>query len=107
MSSNLAVIGERDLVLSFKALGIPVFGVDSLDQAKETMRKLIEEEYALIFITETLASGMSDLLQEVATKPVPAIIPIPTSKGSSGFALNRLRETIKKAVGADVFKEER
>ncbi len=102
MSTNIAAIGERDLILPFKAIGVQVFPVEEIEEARDVMGRLIKEGYGLILITEGLASRLEDLLKEVSTEPTPSIVPIPSSGGSTGFALGRLRETIKKAVGADI-----
>lgn len=93
------------MILPFKAIGVQVFPVEKAEEARETLSRLIKEGYGLILITEDLAPKLEDLLREVATEPTPSIIPIPSSGGSTGFALERLRETIKKAVGADIFAE--
>ena len=35
---QIAVIGDKDSVLGFKALGLATFPVDSVDQARTTLR---------------------------------------------------------------------
>lgn len=106
MATNIAAVGERDLILPFKAIGVQIFPVRGIEEVRGVMSRLIREDYGLILITEDLASKLEDLLKEVSTQPTPSIVPIPSSGGSTGFALGRLRETIKKAVGADILAEE-
>jgi len=107
MATNIAAVGERDLILPFKAIGVRVFPVTKAEEARVAVSALIREGYGLILITENLAQDLEDVLKEVSLEPTPSIVPIPSSGGSTGFALRRLRETIKKAVGADIFAVEK
>ena len=36
---------------------------------------------------------------------IPSIIPVPGTEGSTGYGARRLREAVKKAVGADIYAE--
>lgn len=103
MYSKIAVVGERELVLSFKALGVPVFPVVNLEEAEERVKKLVEENYSLILLTEKFASQMQLLLNSLRTQSITTITPIPTSQGSQGFALESLKAILRKAVGVDIF----
>jgi hypothetical protein len=38
---------------------------------------------------------------------VPCLIPVPTGRGKTQLAVERIRGVIKKAVGADVFVEDK
>ena len=103
MYSKIAVVGERELVLSFKALGVPVFPAGNVAEAEEKVKELVEENYSLILLTEGFASQMQQLLTTLRTKPETTITTIPTSRGSQGFALEELKAVLRKAVGVDIF----
>jgi V/A-type H+-transporting ATPase subunit F len=66
---------------------------------------LAREGYNIIMVTENLAASMQDVMREFQNEPVPSIVPIPSTLGSEGFALTRLREAIKRAVGTDILAE--
>lgn len=106
-TSNIAVIGDRDSVLCFKAVGVEVFPARNPGEAEKIFRRLLKEKYVVIFITEQLAKGLEEELEEVAYKPLPSVVLIPNNKGSLGLASARIRETVKKAVGADIFAEKK
>lgn len=103
MYSNISVVGERELVLSFKALGVPVFPVEDVVEAEKTVRRLAEEKCSIILLTERFASQMKTLLDELRREAEVTITPIPTSGGSQGFALEELKAVLRKAVGVDIF----
>lgn len=104
-TSNIAVIGDKDSVLCFKAVGVSVFPTAEVDEARKIFEKLIRGDYAVIFITEQLAAGLEEEIQKVAFQPLPSVVLIPNSKGSLGTGAERIRGVVKKAVGADIFSD--
>ena len=102
---KIAVIGGRETVMGFKALGLDVFPVETDAQAKETLRKLTrdsEDSYAIIYIEETLAENLEREIDKFKDKPTPAIILIPGREGSLGLAQRALRAAVERAVGSDI-----
>lgn len=100
---ELAIIGEKDVVLSFRAVGVRTFGVTGTAEAGETLHKLVAEgRYAVIFVTETVAEGILPIIQEYSNRALPSIVLVPGIRGSEGFALERIRRIVEKAVGADI-----
>ena len=53
MTDRMAILGEGDSVLAFKAGGVDAYYASDREQAKDILRKLAKE-YAVIFITEKL-----------------------------------------------------
>ena len=77
-SGKIAVIGDKDLILAFKAIGMDVFSADTESEAEKLVKQLAKE-YAIIFITEDLAEKIDQVLAKYKTKAYPVIIPIPSS----------------------------
>lgn len=98
---KIAVIGNKDSILAFKAVGVEVFPVNDMDEARSTLKKLARN-YAVIFITEDIAIKINDVVSRYKTKPYPAVIPIPTSNGSNGYGMDNIRKNVEKAIGADI-----
>lgn len=100
---ELAIIGERDVILSFRAVGVQTFGADTPGEAAETLHSLAKSgKYAVIFVTETVAEEILPVIQEYTTQALPSIVLVPGPQGSEGFALERIRRIVEKAVGADI-----
>ena len=55
---KIGVIGDRDSVLGFKAVGLDVFPCSRREDARETLHDLAGGEYAIIYITEGLAAEL-------------------------------------------------
>ncbi len=104
---KIGVIGEKDAVLGFKALGFSVFSVESRDQAAKTLTELAKDDYAVIYITEQTAAGIEHEINQYREERLPAVIPIPGVQGSLGIGMQGVKRCVEKAVGADIlFRDE-
>jgi len=103
---KVAVIGDRDSVLGFKAVGYHVEYSREPNEAARIIHRLAREEYAIIFITEQLAKEIPETLKRYNAALLPAIIPIPDNQGSTGFGLQALSENVEKAVGVNILLNE-
>ena len=102
---KIGIVGDRDAVLGFMALGFSVHAVDGAEEAAKKLRELISsEEYAVVFITETYASQLGERANPAKHLPLPAIVSIPDSKGG-GFGMQALRSAVERATGVDLFKD--
>ncbi|QOX64021.1 V-type ATP synthase subunit F [Anoxybacterium hadale] len=102
---NVAVLGDRDSVLGFKALGLEVFFADTKDQAAVQIHALAKKKYAVIYITETLAAQIPQDIAQYKDEVMPAIILIPGKQGSLGISMENLKRSVERAVGVDIFKD--
>ena len=99
---KIAVLGDRDSVMGFKALGVDTFFVEEADEARHTLHRIAKEEYAIIYITEQLAQLVPADIARYKTETTPAIILIPGKSGSLGLGAQALQTAIERAVGADI-----
>ena len=104
---KIAVIGGSDSVIGFKALGLDTFAVDSAESARKALRQAAKpkensDEYAIIYIEETMAKDIMPEISKYQEKPTPAIILIPGRDGPIGLGLSALKEAVEKAVGSDI-----
>ncbi len=104
---KIGVVGEKDAVLGFKALGFSVFPVENREQAVSTLSELARDKYAVIYITEQTAANIGNEISQYRSERVPAVIPIPGVQGSLGIGMGEIKKCVEKAVGADIlFGEE-
>jgi len=102
---RIAVIGDRDSILGFKALGVEIFPVATAEQAARALRNAGEEGYAIIFVTEPLLAEIESEIDALNREVLPAVIPIPNNKGATGVAMERMRRTVEQAVGVDILSQ--
>lgn len=99
---KIGVIGDRDSIMSFKAMGISVFPVKSSEEAVEVLHKLAERQFAVIYITEQIAREIPDAIYQHSESKLPAIILIPGNQGVLGIGMDSVRKSVERAVGADI-----
>lgn len=99
---RIGVIGDRESVLGFKAVGLDVFPVDEPDEAKKILKRIAKEDFAIIYVTEQLYQYMTEDADEYTDSRLPAIIPIPGKDGSLGIGMTSVRKSVERAVGADI-----
>lgn len=103
MNNKIAVIGDKDSVLGFKSLGLDVHFATEPEFVGNKIKECAEEGYAVVFITEQAAKDVKHIIDKYKAVPFPAIILIPSSKGSLGIGMSLIKENVEKAVGADIF----
>ncbi|MBO7368825.1 MAG: V-type ATP synthase subunit F [Clostridia bacterium] len=101
MKGETAIIGYGSGVLAFKAAGVDAYTAIDSTRARELLRKLAKT-YKVIFITDDLARDLNDLIERMNEKPYPIILPIPSEKGSSGYATERMKDQMERALGVDI-----
>ena len=62
--AKIGVIGDRDSVLLFKAVGLDVFFEDEGVSANRTLHRLAREGYVTIFVTEKLFAACAETIEE-------------------------------------------
>ncbi|MDR1002483.1 MAG: V-type ATP synthase subunit F [Oscillospiraceae bacterium] len=99
---NIAVIGDKDSIYGFAAVGLATFAVETKHEAAEKINELRSGSFAVIYITEWLAEELSDLLSKLDGEQIPAIVPIPGISGNTGIGIARVKQSVEKAVGSDI-----
>ena len=103
---KVGIIGDKDSIMGFLALGIDIFPAYEADEIKRNIRDLVEKEYAIIYITEQSSLLVQEYIARYKDNRLPAIIIIPGIGGSMGIGMNEVRESAKRAIGADILFSE-
>lgn len=99
---KIAVMGDRDSIYGFAALGLNPFPVSDATQAVRTLRDLCQDDYAVIYITESLAAQIEAEIDKHRSEELPAIILIPGVSGNTGAGIMAVRKSVEQAVGSDI-----
>ena len=104
---KIGIIGERDSVLGFMAIGFAVYEAPDAESARDILHTLAKEgSYAIIFIVENYAEAIAEDIARYKDSPLPAVISIPGRAGSDGSGMAAIKSAVERAVGADIlFKE--
>ena len=101
-SYKIAVLGDKDSVLGFKALGLSTFPAQTADEARLILHRLAKEDYAVVYLTEQFAAQMEADIARFKDSLTPAIILIPGKEGSLGIGMRNIKQAVERAVGADI-----
>lgn len=100
---RVAVIGDKDSIYGFAAVGLDTFPVNSRDDAIDKLKLVVSGEYAVVYITEDLAFKLADEIGRYYDQEgAPAIIPIPGITGNRGIGMRSLSKFVEQAVGSDI-----
>lgn len=103
-SYKIAVIGDRESVMGFRALGLDVFPAEA-DSAKEIFSRVVRAQdpaYAILYITEELTVPLKAEIAALKDELIPAVIPIPSKNGTLGLGMDALNSAVERAVGSSI-----
>jgi len=99
---KIGIVGDKDSVLAFKAVGIDVYPVNEAIEARAVIDKMAVDGYAVIFVTEQLAQNLEETIDRYYRQMLPAIILIPNNQGSLGIGIQKIKDNVEKAVGVNI-----
>jgi len=104
---KMAIIGSSDAISGFRAIGVEAIGVNSENDCKNKFLETIKSDrYGIIFITEDWVEKIKDTFESLPLKALPAVVAIPSQKGSTGVGLANLKKIVEQAVGSDILGNE-
>ena len=103
MADKIAIIGDRESIKGFAAIGFDIIECDELSKAASVLRATAETDlYSIIYMTEQTYVASEKEWRKYEEKQLPAIIPIPGISGNTGVGRQRLSDFVERAVGSDI-----
>lgn len=111
---HIAIVGPKEAVEGFALLGvdiIPAYTVhETVASLLELKRKTVTDEngreqsmYGIIFIIEDIAAQISpEDNRKLSKGTLPAIIALPSHRGSTGYGAEKLRSLVERAIGTNI-----
>ena len=99
---RIAVVGDWESVMGFRALGLEVCPVSTPEEGREALTRLARENYAILYVTEQLAAQLPHEVDRYKDALTPAIILIPGKEGPLGIGMAKVKTAVERAVGADI-----
>ena len=100
MIGKMAIVGNGDGIMVFKAAGVSTFPAENEKKARDVLRK-IAREYQIIFLTEDLAKNMVEFLKRFDEEPYPVVVSVPSGE-SNGYGMEVLKNAMERALGVDI-----
>ncbi|RJX29260.1 MAG: V-type ATP synthase subunit F [Dethiobacter sp.] len=99
---KVAVVGDKDSISGFKALGVSTYPVTGGEEIPHILNKIVREKFAVICITENIAQQVMPQIAELNKKQLPAIVLIPNNQGALGLGMQQIKKNAEKAIGTDI-----
>jgi vacuolar-type H+-ATPase subunit F/Vma7 len=104
MPNNIAVIGDRDFISGFGALGCALYPVDEKTDLPGLWAEVVEANFLCIFILESYALKIRDLIAQYREESRPLIIPLADFRRDLSLSDELLSSLTIKAVGKDIIQ---
>lgn len=106
--SNIAIIGEKEIVIGFSLIGFQLFPVTDSVEAKDALEKCTTDgNCQIIFITDNIAQLVIDEIEQYQRISPISICILPDRIQDSKLNIEILRKNVEKAVGTDIlFRKE-
>lgn len=104
---KVGVLGDRDSIYGFAALGLTTVPVIDPAEAAKAFRRMAEGGYAVIYITEALTQALEHETLRYKDAMLPAVIPIPGVSGNTGMGIKNVKKFVEQAVGSDIIFNDR
>lgn len=103
---KIVAVGERDLIVGFKAVGVELAPVKSSSEVGMVLKKLSQDaSIGLILITETIAEGCLDVISNFRDESPIVILTIPSHFPTKHISMLEMKRDIEKAVGVDMLSK--
>ena len=99
---KLAVMGDYDSIYGFAALGLATFPVEAPEEGAAQLKRLAADDYAVVYVTESVAAGLQEEISEYREQLKPAVILIPGVSGNTGAGIAQVKKSVEQAVGSDI-----
>lgn len=100
---TIAVVGRAETVAPFRAAGLTAVSVEPGPGAADAVQSLIDRGCRVIFYTEDLFVDLKPVVERSRRQAVPSLVSLPV--GTERLGVERLKDIVRRAVGADVFRE--
>lgn len=105
MQGKVAILGSADFVMPYSSLGVDCFAVDDeAEQIVQAAKKIIDEKYVLVIVSENAAAAAREVFDKFSTKPVPCVLTVPFTTELKGFAVENLSRLLKIATGINILQ---
>lgn len=105
---KVAAVGPKELISGLQAFGVVIMHATNSEEVLAAIKEVLEssEEYGIVFVTESLLSGLSEEEYEsVLGTDLPVLLTIPDLNSSEDAGLEKLSALTRRAVGIDIFSK--
>ncbi len=100
---RVMVMGKHAAILPFKAVGVEIVDIDSIEDAQEKLRNLAgTEEETLVLIPEDIAVDCQEEITLIRKGSSVVVMTLPASSGNIGVQREQVRQLVARSIGVDL-----
>jgi len=101
MFDKIAVMGDADLILPLKALGLKVYTPMDIEEARDILKGLEKEEIALCLVHHQFLEPLKKEIDQLEKKFCPVIAGFSDYREVSDLLNRKMKDLSIKATGSD------
>ena len=102
-SHKIGMIGSEEAIMGFIPLGVACLPVKDDDDIESAIQAIQADRFAVVFITEDWAERARPRFEEAfKDAALPALVVVPSPRGTTGVGLAELKKIVEQAVGSDI-----
>ncbi|KPK38843.1 MAG: hypothetical protein AMJ78_09395 [Omnitrophica WOR_2 bacterium SM23_29] len=98
LENSLAIIGNEDVVLGFKALGFKVYPLKEPQQFKAILAEVLKDKAAVCLLQDDIYNSVQDEINSYRSLPLPVFVPF-SKTGQTDLLDNIIKDIKLKATG--------
>ncbi|GCF92223.1 V-type ATP synthase subunit F [Enterococcus florum] len=102
MALKIGAVGDKDSVFPFKLFDFDVRVAKKATEIRRIIDEMARSEYGVIYVTEQCAELVPDTIKRYEENLIPAIVLIPSHKGSLGIGKRMIQDQVERAVGQNI-----
>lgn len=95
---NIALLGDERLLTFYRPAGFVIFSPQDEREVRSTLRRLQQENYAIVFVTEAVYQMAEAVIEEYSRSFLPAITILPGYGEHAGLGMRRLNGLVENGV---------
>jgi vacuolar-type H+-ATPase subunit F/Vma7 len=107
MFDKVAAVGDAELVFGLRALGIKVFSPQTMEEARDIMESLKQENFAVCFLHESLFEALKQEREALRERFCPVVVGFSDYRQVTGYLEKMMRDIAIKATGSDSLVEKK
>ncbi len=96
-NSQIAVIGDKDTIIGFKAIGFDTYEITKNDESeiKQFIIAVLRKNYKIVYLTENYYLSCEKEIDEfLKNKSYPILTVIPTTTSDKDIAFNSMKKLV-------------
>lgn len=101
--NSIAIISNTPNSSIFRSVGMKTFVLTDLEEIDKTIFRLSKEGCKIIYLSEQIYLSIPETLEKYSQVAYPIILPLPIDSESTGVGEAKIKDSVEKAIGINIF----